>query len=129
MENQKIKIQEVLTCFEDDNIKFISTKLKEKGERRIFVVDKETNLIGVITTTDLVYKALCSDNSGESLLAKDVMTTGVRSVDINEDINNALEVMNDLKTFVCPLTDNKKLLGIINYQDLIEHLLLSMKKE
>lgn len=129
MENQKIKIQEVLTCFEDDNIKFISIKLKEKGERRIFVVDKETNLIGVITTTDLVYKALCSDNSGESLFAKDVMTTGVRSVDINEDINNALEVMNDLKTFVCPLTDNKKLLGIINYQDLIEHLLLSMKKE
>jgi len=128
MEIKKIKVQDVLTCSEEDSLKVISEKLKENKDRRIFVISSDNELKGIITTTDLVYKALCSEDCGNNLKAKDIMTTDVRSVDINEDINKALEIMDDLKTFVCPLTEDKKLLGLVEYNDIVEHVLESIKE-
>lgn len=124
MDIKKIKIHKVLTCNENDSAKDIAKKLRENKERRIFVVDKESKLIGLITTTDLVYKAL-----GENALkARDVMTKDVKAVDISEDLDRALEIMNELNSFVCPVVDKGKILGIISYHELIKYVFKSIEK-
>ena len=124
MEIKKIKLHEVLTCNPDESVKEIAKKLRENKERRIFVVE-EDKLVGIITTTDLVYKAL---GEGE-LKAKDVMTKNVRSIETSEDLNKALEIMNEIKSFTCPVTENKKILGIISYHDLVGYVLTSMQED
>jgi len=125
MDIKKAMIYEALTCNENDSVRDIARKLNENKERRVFVVDSQGKLKGLITTTDLVYKTLC-ENDG--MKAKNVMTKDVKVVDISEDLDKALEVMNDIKSFVCPVVDNGKLLGIISYHDLINYLFKSIEK-
>jgi len=122
MEVKKITLNKAITCNEKDKVSEIAKKLKENDERRIFVVDANKKLKGIITTTDLVYKTLCK--SGE-LTGEEVMTKNVKSVEVNEDLNKALEIMNSLKTFTCPVTQGDILLGVITYQDLVSHVVKS----
>ena len=122
--SNKIKVHKVLTCKDNVSAEYISKILRDKNERRIFVVDNQGLLKGIITTTDLVYKVLAEDN--EKLLAKDIMTSDVLSVDISEDLNKALEIMNKIKSYSCPITDNGKLLGMVSYHDIFSHVVTTI---
>src|SRR5687767_105691 len=104
MENEikKLTIHNALTCTLDESMESIANKLKEKKERRIFVNDKDGKLLGIITTTDLVYKGLCFGSKCVKMTAMDIMTKEVRSVDLNDDFEKALEIMNSIKSFTCP---------------------------
>lgn len=127
MELNKIKIHEVLKCNSEDTISSIAKKLKDNNERRIFVVDSEDKLLGIITTTDLVYKVLSEEK--ENLKAEDIMTKDVKSIDTSEDFNKALEIMNDIKSFSCPITENNKIIGLISYHDLIGHVFSTLSDD
>ncbi len=126
MEIHKIKVHNVLTCKLQENMNSISKKLKENKDRRIFVVDEKQILQGIITTTDLVYKALAENKT--NLLAEDLMTREVLSVDKKEDLNKALEIMHKIKSYSCPLTDNGKIIGLISYHDIVGHVMTSINK-
>ena len=125
MEVKKIKVHEALTCKLDDDVKDIARKLKENKERRIFVVDNSGKLVGLITTTDLVYNALCED---KNLKAKDVMTKEVKCVDVSEDLDKALAIMDETKSFVCPVVKEEKVLGIVTYHDLVNYVFKEIEK-
>ena len=125
---KKINIHKALSCSLDESIENIANKLKEHKERRIFVNDKAGNLVGIITTTDLVYKALCFGNKCSKMNASDVMVKDVKSVDLSEDFEKALEIMNSIKSFTCPVTDNRKLVGVISYHELVDYLFNSVRK-
>lgn len=125
MEINKIPIHSVIHCKEEDSVKEIANKLREKKDRRIFVLGHDEKLIGLITTTDLVYKALGENGD---LKAKDVMTKHVLAVDIGEDFDKALEIMDKTNSFVCPVTEHGKILGIIDYHDLVNYVFKSIEK-
>ena len=118
---KKIPIHAVVTCTVEASIDEIAKKLRDKKERRIFVIDKNEKLSGIITTTDLVYKALCNCKQVEKMKAKDVMVKEVKAVDVNNSLENALEIMNDLKTLTCPVVDNGKIIGVLSYHELVNH--------
>ncbi|MEK6894237.1 MAG: CBS domain-containing protein [Nanoarchaeota archaeon] len=125
---KKITINKALTCSLDESVMDIAKKLRTGKERRIFVVDKNGKMEGIITTTDLVYKALCDGDKCSKMNAKELMVKAVKSVDLNDDFEKALEIMNELKTFNCPVTDNGKLVGVISYHELVDYLFNSVKK-
>lgn len=113
----KLKIARVLTCSEEEDIVKIARTMSQKKDRRMFVLDKSKKLIGIITVTDLAFKALAKNKI--NLKAKDIMTKGVKSVDITEPLEKAFEIMNPLKTYTCPITKNGKLLGVVHHHDLM----------
>jgi|SRR3989344_8211055 len=125
---KKITIHKVLTCHVDESVENIAKKLKEGNERRIFVVDEASNLIGVITTTDMVYKALCFGSKCVKMNASEVMVKDVKSVDLTENLEKALEIMNSIKSFNCPVTDNGKIIGVVSYHELVDYLFNSVRK-
>ncbi len=125
---KKITIYKSITCSLDDSVSSIALKLKNNKERRIFVIDNQSMLVGIITTTDLVYKVLGSEKINGSLKAKDIMVGDVKSIDIAGDLEGALSIMNELKTFTCPVTDKKKLVGVLSYHDLVNYVFSSLRK-
>ena len=127
MDTKKIKIHEVLTCNPNDDVTSIAKKLKDNNERRIFVIDSEKKLLGIITTTDLVYKVLAKNK--ENLKAKEIMTKKVKTIDTSDELNKALEIMNEIKSFSCPLTENNKIIGLISYHDLVGHVFSSLSED
>jgi CBS domain-containing protein len=126
MELKKIPMHEVLKVGENEDLKVIAEKMKEKEERRVFVTDEEGKLKGVLTTTDIVYKAVCE--TCDDCKAKDIMTADVKSIEVSEDLNRALEVMNEIKSFTCPVTENGKIVGVISYHDLMNYVMTSIEQ-
>ena len=127
-EIRKIQIYPIVTCGLDSSVTEIARKLRANKERRIFVVDAKGKLAGIITTTDLVYKEIRDGDKVNQLKAKEVMIGKVKSVDISEDLDRALGIMNELKTFNCPVTDKGKIVGIISYHDLVNYVFKSLEK-
>jgi CBS domain-containing protein len=123
----KIKVHEVLKANENTSVSEMSRKLKENKDRRIFIVDEKDMLKGLVTTTDLVYKALSEGNT--EMLAKDIMTKDVATIDVKDDLEKAIEIMNELKSFVCPVTDNGKIVGLISYHDLMDNIINDLNKK
>lgn len=56
---EEIMTKDVLTCYEDDSIYDVSSKLKEYNISGLPVIDSQSNVIGIITTahlSNLIYK-------------------------------------------------------------------------
>lgn len=116
--SKEIPLIKAETCSPDDSIKDVAKRMQSKKSRRIFVVDKSKNLIGVVTTVDLV-KIIAKGRDSSKIKVRDIMTKKVKSVDVDESLHDAIEIMNSLKTFVCPIVHKKKLIGLVSYQDII----------
>ncbi len=119
MEKQNIKLHPVITCNENAKAEDIAGTLKDSNERRIFVTDNDGNLAGIITTTDLVYKSL----AGNSLTAKEIMTKEIKFIDKKDNLEKAIEIMNEIKSYSCPVVEGGKIIGIISYHDVINYIL------
>jgi CBS domain-containing protein len=113
----KIKIHKAITCGEEESIIAISKILKKNNERRIFVVDEKGKLKGLVTTIDLVYKGIAGNKTNKK--AKDIMTKNVEHVKHNDSIESALEVMNKTNSYVCPVVEDGKFIGLISHHDIL----------
>ena len=120
---EKLKIKPALTCYEEDSIKDIAQKLKENSEKMIFVINNQKELVGVITTVDLVYKGILESKPK----ASDLMSSNVESVELSENIVKAIEIMNKYKSFICPVVENKKLKGVVTYDEIIKFIKENIK--
>ncbi len=123
--DKTIKIYPALNCLETVSAHDVAKKLREAKERRIFIVDANQKLIGVITTTDLVYRALGENRC--DMKAKDVMTSPVQHVEMNENLEKIVEIMNSLKSVTCPVTQKGVLKGVVHYKDIVQHIAHSLR--
>jgi len=119
---EKIKIIRAETCSPEDNCLIIAKLMSKKNQRRVFVLGKNKKLAGVVTTTDFLTKIAAKNLNSKNVKIKDIMSKKVFSIETKDNIDDALKIMNKLKTFVCPITENGKFLGIITYQNLISHI-------
>jgi signal-transduction protein with cAMP-binding, CBS, and nucleotidyltransferase domain len=117
---KKVKVHSCLKVNLSASIVDVSKLMTKKKERRVFVVDKEDHLLGIITSTDIVSKVVAKKKLGQK--AKDIMVKKVSSIDISKPLENALAIMNKHQTFFCPILKDNKLLGVIQYHDLISFL-------
>ena len=117
----EIKVYPAFVCKEDDSVSKIASLLKSKNERRIFVVDKDKRLVGIITTTDLVYKFLATTK--KEMKAKEIMTKKVLSINKEDTIEKALDVMNKIKTYICPVVNDGKIVGVLRHNDIVKFLI------
>lgn len=119
---KKIKIIKADTCYGEDSVLKVAKKMGENKIRRFYVINKKNELIGVVTTVDIIHKVVAPNKDPSKILVKDIMTSKVQYVNYDENIDSALKIMNKLKTFVCPLVKNSKLIGLLSYQNLISSL-------
>ncbi|PIN89204.1 hypothetical protein COU57_06370 [Candidatus Pacearchaeota archaeon CG10_big_fil_rev_8_21_14_0_10_32_14] len=116
----EIKLIKPNTCSPDETIFKVSAEFQKKKLRRMLVVDKQNKLVGILTTVDLV-KFITSGKDSRKTKVKEFMISKVKSVEEDEKLEDALKIMNQLKTFVCPVTRKGKLIGVVGYQDIIAH--------
>jgi len=106
--------------------------LREKGVRRLPVVDEEGKLVGIVTEKDLLYaspsKATTLDVWELSYLlskltVKDVMTKNVITVSDDTPIEEAAKIMADSKIGALPVMHEGELVGIVTETDIFKVLL------
>jgi len=95
------------------------------SKRNLFpVVDNDEKLLGVITL-DNIREIMLNRDVYDVILAYEVMTTDFQSIDINEDINYALEVFEENNVWNLAVTENGKYRGFISKSNIFNKYLSS----
>jgi CBS domain-containing membrane protein len=99
--------------------------------RHIPVVDADGDLAGLVTHRDLLRSAL-TDRSDlplaiqrqvlETVLVSEIMTTAVETIEPDQDIRDAAEIMMENKFGCLPVVEGDKLVGILTEADFVRYL-------
>ena len=113
------KYEEILSYIDliifdvDSNLKEIANAMK-RYDVGIIILSKKKKIKGIITDRDIVTKILANQDNK----IKEYMTTNLISIDINSDINEAINLMKKHKIKRLLVKDNNKLVGILSLSDL-----------
>jgi len=104
-------------CENDD----IKTTILEISSKRLgaTAVTKESKIIGIITDGDL-RRMLHNKSSIENIEAKEIMAINPKTIDENELVINALDIMRKNNITQLPVTQNDNYVGIIHLHDILK---------
>jgi arabinose-5-phosphate isomerase len=101
-----------------DDLKTVIMEISSKRLGAAVVVDKG-NLLGIITDGDL-RRMLEKDGEIEKLQASDIMTINPRTIDEEELVVNALEIMRENKITQLPVTKDGAYVGVVHMHDIVK---------
>lgn len=120
---------DVITVNPKDTLSTVKRKFDEHTIHHLPVV-RYKELVGIISKTDLLYfmKGLRVNESSDvqknairlsHYCAKDIMTTGLATVESNEPLRTALEIFKENILHALPVVENNELIGIITTHDIV----------
>jgi len=105
----------------DDSLKNAVGIMASRNIGCVVVVDKNRPL-GIITERDLVRKVLSKNIHSSEAKVKDVMTTGLISLDSGKTVQDAVDVLEKNNIKKLPVIEHGKLIGIVTMTDLLKSL-------
>jgi len=126
----EMKCNEVMTkdlscCLPTDTTFDAAQLMKSEDVGPIPVVsDKETKkLVGIVTDRDLALKVVAEGLDPKTTTIEEIVTTGLITVGPDDDVEKALNLMEDHQIRRIPVVDeNDRLLGIISQADIATRL-------
>ena len=98
-----------------------AAKLMKDARLGSLFVKKSTAIVGIITDTDLVRRALATDKDLNSLTVQDIMTSPVCSIEETRTIGDAHDMMGDLGVRHLGVTKAGEVVGVISVRDLLSY--------
>lgn len=95
-----------------------ASKIMSKFGIGSLVVVEDENLVGIITSTDII-KAVAEGKDVDQTLVNEVMSKDVITVDPDESLEEAVEKMMEKNIKRLPVVEGGKLVGIITASDII----------
>jgi len=83
------------------------------------LVVEDNGLVGIITELDIIWKVVAGDLDPKTTFVKDVMTREVVTVNADQTLEDATDIMVENGIKKLPVLEGKKLVGIITATDLI----------
>lgn len=147
MQVSDLMTHHVVTAYPDTPVVDVAESMQQHNVSGVPIIDHDGHLVGIVTEADLVVRNanvhfptflqildariyLTSTHDFEDELRKalgtvagDVMTRDVQTVRPNDDISVAATLMVDRGLNPIPVTENRRLRGIISRSDIIRHIL------
>ena len=116
------------TLTESDTVKVASQNLHEKKIGSMPVLDKNNNVIGIISERDLS-QFIYSERFNVNLPVAKIMTKKLVTCDLNTSVTELMNEMTEKKIRHIIIMEDKKLLGIVSIGDVVNHLIDKIKDE
>ena len=113
-------LRQVVICKEEDDIVEAAKILRDTRQRHLIVVNSEKEPLGIISTVDICNKAVCEEKNPKELKAKDIMTAPIKTADFNDSYEEAYEKMIGGDLLSIPVTNEGKLVGVLNFDRVFE---------
>ena len=120
--------RECFTLSEKDTVKSASQKFHEKKIGCMPVIDKNQNVIGIISEKDLsqfIYK----ERFNLSISISQIMSKNLVTCDLNTSVTELMDEMTEKKIRHILIMEDKKLLGIVSIGDVVNHLISKIEEE
>jgi CBS domain-containing protein len=102
----------------DAAITELAVKMRDEGIGSIPVGEND-RLIGMVTDRDIAIKALADGRDPATLTARDVMSGPILYCRSEEDLDDAVRIMEDNQVRRLPVIDeNKRMIGILSLGDI-----------
>lgn len=94
---------------------------KKMRDERIgsLLVEKNEELVGIITDTDVVRRAVAGGADLNKLTVQDIMTSPIATIEAMRTVQDAHDMMGDLGVRHLGVTEQGKLVGLISVRDLL----------
>jgi len=116
------------TLAETDTVKIASQNLHEKKVGSMPVIDKNNNVIGIISERDLS-QFIYAERFNSNLPITQIMTKNLVTCDLNTSVTELMDEMTEKKIRHILIMEDKKLLGIVSIGDVVNHLIDKIKEE
>jgi len=113
-------LRQVIICNEDDDVVEVAKILRDTRHRHLIVVNTEKEPLGIISTVDICNKVVCEEKDPKELKAKDIMTAPIKTADFNDSYEEAYKKMIEGDLLSIPVTKERKLIGILNFDRVFE---------
>ena len=116
------------TLTETDTVKTASQNLHEKKVGSMPILDKNNNVIGIISERDLS-QFIYAERFNSNLSVSQIMTKELVTCDLNTSVTELMDEMTEKKIRHILIMEDKKLLGIVSIGDVVNHLIDKIKEE
>ena len=116
------------TLTETDTVKTASQNLHEKKVGSMPVLNKDNNVVGIISERDLS-QFIYAERFNSNLPISQIMTRELVICDLNTSVTELMDEMTEKKIRHILIMEDKKLLGIVSIGDVVNHLIDKIKEE
>jgi len=109
----------VITASLDTPVRNLAGTMDEKRIGSVFIAEADGKMAGIVTESDIVRKVVAGDRIPYVTTAKDIMSTPLITIDINENVYNAQELMDKKHVLHLAVTENDQVVGMVSIRDLI----------
>ena len=109
----------VITVGETEAVDKVAKFMEVQQLGCIIITDKDERPLGIITERDLVTRVLAKNKLPSKLIAKDVMTTPLITINPGETLSNAARQMSRLNVRRLGVIYKGNLVGIISSKDIL----------
>lgn len=122
-----MKVKDIMTtpalyALENESVFHIAKLMKENDVGAIPVCDREGKIIGVVTDRDIIIRAVGKGLNPVSVSAKEIMSADVTVISPMTDLDDAFDIMSEIKIRRLPVVENSKLVGMLSLGDLSQSL-------
>ncbi len=100
--------------------------MKDKNIGAVLVLENE-GLAGIFSERDYARKVILLGRASRDTLVKEVMTSQVITVGVEEKIEKCMEIMSEKHIRHLPVTDDDDLVGIISINDIVSAIIREQK--
>ena len=118
MDVKEIMVEGIETIGENDTLETALKKLTEEGEGGSLIVEKDGEVVGIVTTWDIL-EAIGHKNDLKNVIIKDTMETHIVTVHTNSPIEEAAKEMVDHGVWRLPVENDGQIVGIISATDIL----------
>jgi CBS domain-containing protein len=126
MKVNEVMNDEIIIIQENEQVSHARNLMLKNGLSRVIVVDRDDNPVGIVTERDLTRKLRGNGPAWkrrpiDKISIRRVMSNGLRTIDYDKDVKDAVEVMIRNKISSVPVVDSEGLAGIITKTDLMKY--------
>ena len=112
----------------DKNFHEALVKMYEHNIGALLVIEGD-KYVGIFTKTDSFHRVFKKDSESAKIRVSDIMTTHIITIDKDQQLEKASNLMNENKIHHIAVTDNDEIVGILSSKDLERYYMESAKKK
>lgn len=96
----------------------VAVIMDENKTEAVVVLDEE-KLVGIVTERDIISKVTAIDTNPNSVQVGEIMTKKVITVEAEQSLEEAAEIMTENKIEKAPVLENGRLVGMLTVSDIV----------
>ena len=109
--------KDLISIDANESIKNACNLYREKKIGSILVTEN-SRVVGIITERDIIERTICDDKDPNIVPIKEIMTKNVKTVNADDRVNHAVNILKENNIKKLPVTDKGELVGIITVTDI-----------